>query len=476
MMRFIGRERELELIRKELALPRPSLIVAYGRRRIGKSRLLREAVHGTNEIYFQATRVSSILNLEAFKAETARVLGSDPLLQAIESWEGVLHYVAGAAGSGRRGLAVIIDEFPYIVDQERALPSILQKFWDGGAARKGNLKLVICGSAIAQMEELLAERNPLYGRKTMTLEVKQLPLRDATLFFPDYDSRQAVEAYGVFGGIPHYLQLCDPEKSLRQNVVDLLLTETGALVDEPMTLLQNELRDPSMYSSIVAAIADGCTTSSEIAGRLRVDAGNLPPYIQKLSKLDLVNVSKSLDASEKARNRRYALNDPLMAFWHHFVRPNLSAINSGFGEQVYQDVIESRLPEFMGGAFERMCMDHTRANAQESLGSPAMEVGSVWGHADFDIDVAGRTLNGSFFYGECKWRSVAMDLAMVEALRNRSEQTTYGAGKKGKHYLLFSRNGFRAEVEELAKADGSIHLLRLDDLARHPLLKTAPRP
>lgn len=105
-----------------------------------------------------------------------------------------------------------------------------------------------------------------------------------------------------------------------------------------------------------------------------------------------------------------------------------------------------------------------------------MEVGSVWGHAGFDIDVAGRTLNGSFFYGECKWRSVAMDLAMVETLRNRSEQTTYGAEKKGKHYLLFSRNGFRAEVEELAKADGSIHLLRLDDLARHPFRKPESQP
>ncbi|WP_367226883.1 ATP-binding protein [Mesorhizobium sp.] len=476
MMRFIGRRRELELIRKELSLPRPSLIVAYGRRRVGKSRLLREAVDGTNEIYFQATRVSSTLNLEAFKAETARVLGSDPVIQSIESWEGILHYVANAAENSRKGLAVIIDEFPFVIDQDSSLPSVIQKFWDSGAPRKGSLKLILCGSAIAQMEELLAERNPLYGRKTMTLEVKQLPLRDAALFFPGYDSRQAIEAYGIFGGIPHYLQLCDPDKDIRQNVVDLLLTETGALVDEPTTLLQTELRDPGTYSSILAAIADGCTTSSEIAGRLRSDSSSLPPYIQRLSKLDLVNVNKSLDATEKERNRRYSLNDPLIAFWHHFVRSNLSAINSGFGERVYEDVIEPRLSEFMGPAFERICLDHARLYAQESVGSPAMEIGSIWGHAEFDIDVAGRTLGGSFFYGECKWQTKQIDLSVVEKLRLRSERTVYGVGKTGKNYLLFSRSGYRPEVNELAKTDTSIHLLELDDLARYPSREPALHP
>jgi uncharacterized protein len=464
-MQFFGRRREIELIRKELALPRPSLIVAFGRRRIGKSRLLREAVDGTNEIYFQATRVSSHLNLEAFKAETARVLGHDPVLGAIESWEGVLHYVAGAAGNDRNRLAVIIDEFPYIVDQEPALPSILQRFWDGGAARKGNLKLVICGSAISQMEELLAERNPLYGRKTMTLDVKQLPLRDAALFFPDYDAREVLEVYGIFGGVPHYLQLCDPTKSPGQNVVDLLLTETGALIDEPATLLQNELRDPGMYSSIVAAIAEGCTTSSDIAGRLRVDASALPPYIRKLSKLDLVSVRKSLDANEKARNRRYELNDPLMGFWHRFVRPNLSAINSGFGDQLYRDLIGPKLPELMGSAFEKMSLDHARLHLRESMGSPAMEVGSIWGHASFDIDVAGRAMNGAFFYGECKWRAAAMDVSHLETLRARSDSTTYGAGSKDKHFLLYSRTGFNPDVKELARVDGSIHLLSPEEMA-----------
>ncbi|MEK1932611.1 MAG: ATP-binding protein, partial [Pararhizobium sp.] len=161
-MEFLGRERELKLLRNELEAARPSLVILFGRRRIGKSRFLRELAKGRDEIYFQATRVSSLLNLEQFKAEVGKTIGFKPQLNALSNWEGVLHYVAEHTAE-HPGLIVTIDEFPYLLDDEPALPSILQKFWDSGALCQGAMKLILCGSAISQMEELLAERNPLYG-------------------------------------------------------------------------------------------------------------------------------------------------------------------------------------------------------------------------------------------------------------------------------------------------------------------------
>ncbi|MDX8508600.1 ATP-binding protein [Mesorhizobium captivum] len=475
MDHFIGRGRELRLLERELDKRSASLVIAYGRRRIGKSRLLRQAAVGRNEIYFQATRVSTVLNMEQFKLEVARVLGPSPVLASLDSWEGIFHFVAEAA-KAKPGTVVTIDEFPYLVDQDSALPSVIQRFWDSGAARAGNLKIILCGSAVAQMEDLLAEKNPLYGRMTLRLEVRQLPLRDLSGFFPEYSAEQLIETYAIFGGVPYYLTLSDQHASLRENVINLLLTETGTLIDEPNTLLQSELREPGIYASIVAAISEGLHSAGEIATRLQMPTTAVGQYIDRLERLHLVSSVRSLDAVEKSRNKRVVLTDRLMGFWHRFVRPNLTAINGGYGAETYDQYIQRRFPEYMGGAFEGICLDHARLHLAEVLGSLAREVGSIWGHADFDIDVAGRLLDETFFYGECKWRSVKIDMGMLDLLKKRSETTSYGRDKPGKQYLLFSRNGCKPELAELARTDASVHIIGPEELTFAPTPDPVDRP
>lgn len=456
---FVGRTRELEQLHAELKAQKPSLVIAYGRRRIGKSRLLIEAIADTPSIYFQATRVTSALNLSAFKAEIGNALGSDPILEGLSSWDGVLHYLSGKAADKHPRLGVIIDEFPYIVDEDPALPSIVQKFWDSGSPSKGNLKLILCGSAIAQMEELMAGKNPLYGRKTMSIDLKQLPLKDAIQFFPSYSPQEVLEAYAVFGGVPHYLQLCDPDLSLRENIIRLLLTETGALIDDPMATLTSELRDTSTYSSILAAIADGCTTHKDITGRLNMEGASLSPYYAKLDTLDLIERHRSLDADPKSRNQRFSISDPLMIFWHRYVRTHLSAISNGHGNDVYSSIIVPDFASYMGLAFERIARHFMMRSASSLLGVPASEVGAIWGHADYDIDVAGRALDNRFFYGECKWLNAPMDVGMLNRLIENSEKTAYGKGKSDKVYILFSRSGFKDDLIERANSDDRIHAL-----------------
>ncbi len=237
------------------------------------------------------------LNLEAFKAEIARMLGADELLAGIGDWLGVLHYLARAA-ERHAGLAVVLDEFPYLADADPALPSVIQKFWDSGAARAGNLKLLLCGSIISQMQELLAERNPLYGRKTLALDLAPLPLQNAAQFVPRYPAEDRLATFGIFGGMPFYLQFLDPGARLQSNIVRLLLSATGSLVDEPMVLLQSELREVSRYASVLAAIAAGCTKHGEIIRRVREisDSKALGPYLEKLDRMRLVRIERSMDA------------------------------------------------------------------------------------------------------------------------------------------------------------------------------------
>lgn len=468
---FVGRRRELARLDEELSRIRASLIVVSGRRRVGKSRLLLEAVQNRRKVFFQAARVSSELNLQAFKRQVSVSLGPSPVLDGIADWEGVFYYISQLSTENQGSPVVVIDEFPYITDSNKGLPSVLQRFWDAEIHKGGGMKLILCGSSISQMDELFAERNPLYGRATMQMIVKPLPLRDAAMFFPDYSAEDLVITHAIFGGMPHYLQLCDHQADLRTNVINLLLSETGALVDEPNTLLQSELRDPAFYSSILSAIAQGCTTTNEVAGRIgRSDTRSLGPYLQTLTRLDLISVSRSMDASEKARNLRLFINDRLIAFWHWFVRPNLTAITEGNGHEVYDSIIAPKFPEYMGYAFERICLDHTKQFAKEIMHSSAQKVGQIW-NADYDIDVAGRLLDGAYFYGECKWRSARIDLGIVDTLKKRADLTDYGKEQPGKQFLFFSKNGFKAEVEVLLQSDASVHLLGLDDLVYYPSSK-----
>jgi len=462
-MAFRGRDAELTQLRREFEAKRASLMVIYGRRRIGKSELIREAARALPHVFYQATRVTSALNLEAFKGEIARSLGADDVLGSIGDWFGVLAWLARKAET-RPGLVVVLDEFPYLVEDNPALPSIVQKLWDSKAPELGRLKIVLCGSMIAHMEDLLAERNPLYGRKTLSLDLGPLPLRDAARFFPGYSADDVFMAYGIFGGVPHYLRLCDPDSTLADNVVRLMLSNTGALVDEPTVLLQSELRDIHRYASILAAIAGGCTKYGEIIGRTGdTDSKRISPYLDRLQRMRLIRSVRSMDAAANSRDRRYFVADPLVGFWHRFVRPNLSSVAQGFGGAVWLHQIAPKLTEFMGVAFEEMCRDHVRRHIQERLVVPARDIGQVWG-SDYDIDIAGQLLDGSMLFGECKWAQTEIGEGVLDTMLARSAATTYGLGEQRRHFALYARSGFRAGLRERAAEDGSVSLYSLADM------------
>lgn len=458
---FIGREEEIRALRRELDRERPSVAVVLGRRRVGKSRLLLEATLGRPTVYYQATKVAESMSLSLFKREVARAVGGDPVLDSLGDWLGVLAWLEQVARARKPGLTVVLDEFPYLCESEPALLSIFQKACDGLRDRGSPLNLVLCGSKISFMEELLGEKNPMHGRQTFELDVGPLPFRDAARFFPEWSDDDRLKAYGIFGGIPYYLNLCEPRVSLQENVLDLVLATGAPLADEPNNLLQAELRDVTRYATILRSVADGCTVSGEIIARIREirDASALAPYVRKLEELRLIRIVRSLDATERERDRRYYLDDPFLAFWYRFYLPNASPLAAGHAGEVWEHAIAPRLDEHMGGLFEWICRDYVRRYGREVLPRAAREVGQVWA-AEYDVDVAGRLLDGSPVAGECKWWSDPVGPGVLEHLRRTTAANPYFADPAGlHHFLLFSRSGFTHELRRVAAADPYVHLL-----------------
>lgn len=459
MRKFLGRRVEMAAIERELDRERLSLLVILGRRRVGKSRLILEAAGTRPTIYYQATKIAGSTSLEFFKQETAKVLGPDPVLAGLSDWHGTLTYIHRLA-SRPSGLTVILDEFPYLCEVDASLPSVIQKFWDTTAGSSGNFNLILCGSKIAFMESLLAEKNPLHGRQNLRLDVAPLNYRETALFFPSWTAEDRLRAYAVFGGIPFYLNLTDPDDDLETNILKLVL-ETGApLADEPETLLQAEFRDVTRYMTILHAIADGCTKSGQIVGRVRefANAGAMTTYLEKLEELRLITVVRSLDWPEKERDRRFFLADPLLKFWFHFCLPNTSALESGHAKDVLRLAISPWLDAYMGELFEWICREHAKLFLPELLGVPARVVGQVWG-ADFDIDVAGTLLNGAMLYGECKWWKDQVGENVLDQLIENTRKTSYGCAESRKNYLIYSRNGFTLDLTNRAAKCAEVHLV-----------------
>lgn len=474
MTEFIGRKQDLAVLEREFDARRASLIILYGRRRIGKSTLIQQASLNRQAIYFQATLVDDSLNLAAFKEEISRSLGGDPVLDGISDWLGILHYVAKRAEQSK-GLILALDEFPYLVGGNPALPSIVQKFWDSKVAESGALKIVLCGSLIAQMEELLAERNPLFGRKTLAREILPMSLREASEFVPHWDPVDQISLFSILGGIPYYLGMCDPSRSLAENIQRLFLAPSAPLQEEPEFLLRSEVNEPRRYASVTAAIADGATKPSEIIARVPGlnEASQLSPYLTRLQQMRVITRERSLDADERTRNLRYSLQDPLFRFWHRFVRPNLGALVRGFGADVWIRSIRPHLNDYMGPAFETAARDHLRDHAQERFGVPASEIGRLWGN-DFEIDIAGRLLDGSTVFGECKWENTIVGESIRKRLEERIARTRYAEEAHTRHLVFFSRKGFSDALRKAAEIDAGIQLIDLEELVGTPEPHPAP--
>jgi uncharacterized protein len=464
MTTFVGRTQEIDLLHREYKRKRPSLIVIYGRRRVGKSTLILESLKNRKFVYYQASTLTDTDNLDLFKRTLINSIGADPVLEGLNDWPSVLGWLERHAQQ-HPGFTVVLDEFPYLCEAQPALPSLVQAAWDRIHANGVQLNLVLCGSKIAFMENLLAERNPLRGRQTIELDLEPLPYRDAALGLPDWSVDECIKACCLLGGMPYYLSLIDSELTLEENLLELVLERGAPLFDEPNLLLQSELSSVQRYASILHAVSDGCHTWGEIIGRVKdfKDGAQLAPYIRKLEGLRLVEVTRSLDAGERDRDRRYFLADPFLEFWFRFVLPNRSALEAGHARSVLEDLIRPHLDEFLGAAFERICREYVRRYGQELLGQPAREVGRVWA-ADYDLDVAGKLIKGGTLYGECKWWKDPIGENVLERLLETSPQSNYGERNKQTHYLLFSRSGFTPALEARAEQDVNLHLVRLEHL------------
>ena len=454
-MQFVDRKQEMTLLEREYASDAASLVVLYGRRRVGKTTLLTHFIEGKPAIYFLATEESEAMNRQVFQSLAAEYLGDDLLREAVLSrWEPIFERLVQSAQQER--LVIVLDEFQYIGKSSPAFLSVFQRIWDQCLC-KANVMVVLCGSLISMMmSQTLSYESPIYGRRTAQLRLRPVCFEYyADFFAEDMSKDRLVQYYSVTGGVPKYIEVFRQAGTLEQGIQDCVLDPGSFLYDEPNFLLQREVSDVGSYFSIMRAIAAGNHKLSKIATVLQQKQTSIPRYLRVLIELDLLEREVPITESNPEKSKRgiYKIQDPFLAFWFQFVYPNRSYLESGHQELVLRRIKQNFIDNRVSFIYEDICREQLwKMSADGDLPYLLDKVGRWWDNAGNEIDVVGVSEDeGILVLGECKFWQGVVGVNVLQALERKAALVHWRDGQRKVVYILFSIHGFSEDLHQSVK-------------------------
>ena len=464
---FINRKAELDQLDRLYHSNQAELFVLYGRRRVGKTELLRVFCEGKPHLYFVATLSSDSEQLAGFSNQIyAFTHPETPEGFTFPTWEAAFRALEDLPGRP----IVVLDEFTYLISGNKAIPSILQKVWDE-KLKNTTVLLILCGSYIGMMEtEVLGYQAPLYGRRTASTLLHPLDLPSSSLFFLNYAPDEQFLAWAVLGGMPYYLRTFSDQQDvfadIRRHILD---PQSGELFNEPRLLLMEELREPRNYFSILRAIAQGHARLNEIAQASGVGAVNaVARYLDILQQMRLVTrrVPATEAQPDKSKKGLYQIDDHFLRFWFRYVHPNQASLDLGLADAILEQRIRPDLDHFVAATFEEAARAYVAGLARSGrLAFLPERIGSWWDR-ETEIDVLAISQSEkAALVGECKWSINPVGVNVLENLKTKAQTL---AGEKGLdqiYFALFSRTGFTPALEEQAIKEG-VKLVTVEQIVK----------
>lgn len=453
MTQFVDRAEELAALEQEYARDGASLVILYGRRRVGKTTLISEFIKNKQALFFLATRESESQNRLAFQAKAADFTGNDLLREAtVTGWDLIFKAVMDAPRSGKP--VIVIDEFQYIGKSNPAFLSIFQRIWDE-LLKHRQVMVILCGSLIHMMEsQALSYGSPLYGRRTAQIRLRPIPFWYYPEFFPDKPRNELIELYAVTGGVPKYIESFMDAGDIYESIRACVLNRFGYLYDEPSFLLQQEVSGIGSYFSLLKTIAAGKHKLSEIAAALEIKATSLTKYLKTLSDLDILEreVPVTEEDPEKSKRGLYRITDNYIKFWFLFVYPNKSFLERGQEEIVMDKIREGFIKNHAAFVYEDICRARMwELNAAGKWPFRFSKVGLYW-DSHTKIDIAALDPKGNdLILGECKYRKDPVGISVLHELEAKAPNVPWKKDSRKNWYILFSANGFTDSLRQATK-------------------------
>jgi len=447
---FYGRQFELAQLNQQYESKKFEFPVIYGRRRVGKTELIQEFIKDKKAIYIQGIIGKEKQNLDnlalaiyEFKHQSL------PLQVSYDAIEAALEDVTRLMEAEK--LVFVIDEFPYLAGSIPSISSILQMYIDQKWKYLDTM-LILCGSSMSFIEkQVLSYASPLYGRGMTRYKLLPFTFKETCEFLTVVEKEDVLTYYAITNGIPYYLSMIDKNMSVGGNLKQLFLQRNGKLLEEPMNLLNMELKDPSSYFTILNAIAGGASKHNEIATKAGFSTALTSTLLENLIELDLVE--KRLPALSKGTKGIYYIKDSLFRFWFTFIGKHVNFIHTNRTKMVEQ-LIEERLSIFLGPIFEEISREWLLDTSEAgNLKGYITEIGAWWGGNPMtkrqeEIDIIATTTDSNvLIVGECKWQNRETGLEILETLAARAELFDYPE----RHLYVFSKSAFTKSAQIFAK-------------------------
>jgi len=445
-MDFVNRENELAFLRRSYQEDRSQLVVIYGKRRVGKTALVKEFSKDIPHIYFLADKAPDREQLRQLSEKVGLYFQDDFLLsRGFGDWYDFFKYI-----KTKGKFVMIVDEFPFLIESNPAIPSLFQKGWDEDLSQSG-VFLVLLGSSIGIMEtEVLDYKSPLFGRRTGQVLVESMPFTDAKQFYPAMSDDGFMYFYGALGGTPAYLLQFDPAFDFRENARRRILLPESYLFREPDFILREELREPRNYFFILRAISMGKTRPGEIINETGFDKNMVGKYLSVLTDLKIIRreVPVTEWGFEKSKKGIYLLEDHFFRFWFNYVYPNRSFIEEGQVDYVLDKKIMPSIDRFISWSFEEVCRARVRKGLPQEI--KCNQVGRWWSK-ESEIDIVGLAEEEkAIIFGEAKWSVNPVGMDVLHDLEKKARLVDWRKGERKEYFVLFSRAGFTDTLEKRA--------------------------
>ena len=443
-MNFYGREKEQRQLERIFSAGGMQTCVIYGRRRIGKSELIKHTLKNhtkaTKGVYYECKQTTEMNNVESLSSLLAEVFGIPrPLFSGIEE---LLEFIFQQ--SLKEDIILVLDEYPYLRTALTGLDSILQALIDK-YREQSNLKFVLCGSYVETMKALLNSANPLYGRIDRTIHLKAMDYREASFFYQDFSAEDKVRLYSVFGGVPYYNRLIDSSLSVRENIQELIASPGARLENEVSMYLHSEIGKITNTNEVIETLAKGYSRFSDILSQSHVSSSpTLADVLDKLIRMDIVAKAAPINDENNKRKTGYYITDQLSLFYYRYCfryASQLSIMEPGTFYNRYID--EDFETQYVPKSFESVCRQYlTGLNRTGQIEEPFEKIGKYWfdnpkskTNGEFDLMTLDR--KGYIFY-EVKYRKKPVNQAIIDAEIKQVKQ----AGLDCYRYGFFSRCGF----------------------------------
>lgn len=435
---FIGRKKELDILYEIYDKNSFEFGIVYGRRRVGKTYLIRESIKERKSIYFLAQQANKVTNLEQFSKVygTYKGVGSIVYKSFYELFSKIFE---------EDNLIVIIDEFTYLTEVDKSFESILQGLIDLNKDET-SIKLIILGSEVGMFENLFSVSKPLFNRQTFQIHLKECDYLESSLYYPNFNNLDKIRSYSIFGGLPFYLSKINDKITLEENIIKLIVEENGQFSSEIQMLLYTELRSIQEYQSILQAVHSGSTNLAQIDSKSGINnTSKTVKYVNKLIELEIIMKEHRFKDSPNSRKHLYKIKNNFFAFYYQFIWKNQASKVIMEPKDFYDIFIKQHLDEYVSLRFEDICQQYLIKNFKLRNKTPMIHIGRYWYNnrafkKDVEIDVCVESVDYVYAY-ECKWTSGPITKDIMNNLIDKSKEI--GATKYG----AFSKSGFDDKIK-----------------------------